>query len=539
MNIEYNLFGVMLDCSRNAVMKPQEVKRFIDILEKMGFNSLELYTEDTYKIPDEPYFGYMRGGYTNEEIRDIDEYAKKHGVELIPCIQTLAHMNCLVKLPYYNNIVDCNNIMLVGEEKTYELIEKMFKTLASTFTSRHVNIGMDEAHMLGLGKYLTKNGYRNRVDIFNEHLNRVCEIAKKYGFKPHMWSDMYFRLKCNGLYDCENVKFDEHVIDSIPEDVSLTFWSYEKQSLEEYDKMFKAHEELNREIWFAGGVWGWNGFAPANNYSIKAMKTAMQSVIKHNVKNVLITFWGDNGKECSFYSLLPALYATKQYSQGNYDMESIKQGFKDTFNVDFDDFTLLDMPNAISRESKDIPYRDYDNYYGPCKTLLYSDCFLGRMDKALESAPEFNYTYVCVQLEKASKKAGEFSYIFDALASLSAALAVKKDLGLRSRKLYKEKDILGLYSLANDYQECISRVESFYQKFKYLWMKENKPFGFEVHEIRIGGLLLRLKSCKQRILDFCSNKISVIDELEETLLPYGNNSLNWNKYIDLVSPCDI
>ena len=72
MNVKYNLFGVMLDCSRNAVMKPEEVKRFIDLLEKMGYNSLELYTEDTYKIPDEPYFGYMRGGYTPDEIKDID-----------------------------------------------------------------------------------------------------------------------------------------------------------------------------------------------------------------------------------------------------------------------------------------------------------------------------------------------------------------------------------------------------------------------------------------------------------------------------------
>ncbi len=539
MNVDYNLFGVMLDCSRNAVMRPEEVKKFIDILEKMGFNALELYTEDTYKIADEPYFGYMRGGYTSAEIKDIDNYAKLHGVELIPCIQTLAHMNCLVKLPYYSNIVDCSNIMLVGEEKTYQLIEKMFKTLSENFTSRRVNIGMDEAHMLGLGKYLDKNGYRNRVDIFNEHLSRVCEIARKYGFTPHLWSDMYFRLKCNGAYGGENVKFEDDVVNGIPENASLVYWSYEKQSVQAYDQMFAVHKELNREIWFAGGVWGWNGFAPANNYSLKAMKTAMQSVIKHKVKNVLITFWGDNGKECSFYSLLPALYATKQYSQGNYDMDNIKQGFKQLFNVDFDDFMLLDMPNAISRESADIPYREYDNFYGPCKTLLYSDCFLGRMDKALESAPDFDYEYVYNQLKTASARAGEFSYIFEELSALSHALAIKKDLGIRSRKLYKQKDVEGLKLLTKDYEECIKRVENFYEEFKYLWMKENKPFGFEVHEIRIGGLLLRLKSCKQRIIDFCNNKISVINELEETLLPYDNNSLNWNRYTDLVSPCDI
>ena len=40
--MEKGYLGVMLDCSRNAVMKHSAVKRFIDCLEKMGYNTLEL-----------------------------------------------------------------------------------------------------------------------------------------------------------------------------------------------------------------------------------------------------------------------------------------------------------------------------------------------------------------------------------------------------------------------------------------------------------------------------------------------------------------
>ena len=64
--VQYNHFGVMLDCSRDSVMKVSEVKKVIDLLEKMGYNTLELYTEDTYEIESEPYFGYLRGGYSKE-----------------------------------------------------------------------------------------------------------------------------------------------------------------------------------------------------------------------------------------------------------------------------------------------------------------------------------------------------------------------------------------------------------------------------------------------------------------------------------------
>ena len=84
--MEFKRFGVMLDCSRNAVMKVCEIKRMIDYLVKMGYNALELYTEDTYEVKGEPYFGYLRGRYTCDELKEIDAYALEKGVELIPCI---------------------------------------------------------------------------------------------------------------------------------------------------------------------------------------------------------------------------------------------------------------------------------------------------------------------------------------------------------------------------------------------------------------------------------------------------------------------
>ena len=36
--------GLMLDCSRNAVMTISMIKKFIDIMKKMGYTSLQLYS---------------------------------------------------------------------------------------------------------------------------------------------------------------------------------------------------------------------------------------------------------------------------------------------------------------------------------------------------------------------------------------------------------------------------------------------------------------------------------------------------------------
>ena len=67
----------MFDCSRNAVLNLKSVKKYIDLLAKMDYKGLMLYTEDTYEVNNEPYFGYLRGRYSKEELKEISSYGNK------------------------------------------------------------------------------------------------------------------------------------------------------------------------------------------------------------------------------------------------------------------------------------------------------------------------------------------------------------------------------------------------------------------------------------------------------------------------------
>ena len=60
----FRRFGTMLDCSRNAVPNAESLRKWIDITAELGYNTLLLYTEDTYEVDGNPYFGYMRGRFT-------------------------------------------------------------------------------------------------------------------------------------------------------------------------------------------------------------------------------------------------------------------------------------------------------------------------------------------------------------------------------------------------------------------------------------------------------------------------------------------
>jgi len=530
--ISFKRLGVMLDASRNAVMKPETVKKYMDIMASVGYNCLMLYTEDTYEVDNQPYFGHNRGRYSQAELKELDGYAKEKGIELIPCIQTLAHVNPLFRWPIYKDIHDCDDIMLCGEEKTYKLIEDIFASLDKCFTTRIVNIGMDEAHMLGRGKYQDKHGAEKRFDILLNHLNKVSEIAKKYNFELVMWGDMFFRLINDGEYYANNeIKVDPEIKAMIPDNVNLIYWDYYSHDKARYDKNISAHNAIKDNTWFAGGVWTWSGFAPHNTFSMKANDAAITSCIEQGVDNVILTMWGDNGAECSKLSVLPCLYYSAQLSRGITDMDTIKQGFKQEFGIEFDDFMAVDLPDTPNGAEGSIVNAE--------KYMLYNDCFMGMFDNMVQPYTAKGYALAAEKLQKYADNK-DFGIVFDSLAKLCRVLEIKCDLGLRTRKAYKSDDKSALNSLIADYDETIIRLEDFYNSYEKQWMWENKPHGFDVQDIRIGGLIRRIKHCKARLAKYIDGGIGKIEELEEPQLDVicrtaDNGAICYNSWEKTVS----
>ena len=519
-----NSLGVMIDLSRNAVMKIDALKRFLKILKKMGYNTVFLYMEDTYEVTDERYFGYMRGRYSIEEMKQIDDICASYGMEAIPCIQTLAHLKTFFK--WNQADVDCDDILLVGENRTYELIGNMLKTLSSCFRSRRIHIGMDEAHMLGRGRYFSKNGYQSSNEIIKKHLEKIREIAKPYNYQLLLWSDMFFRPHNNGeYYFNEYVQLPKSAISALPDDVSPVYWDYYNEHKEKYDVMIKMHRQISNDIWFAGGAWCWTGFAPLNKLSIRLMKEAMLACRDNNVKNIFFTMWGDDGMECSHFSQLPALLSLAEYAKGNFDDAKIKQKFKRITGIDFDNFMKVDLPNCLPNEPK---YAE-----SPSKYMLYSDPFLGFLDYTVSSDVSRIYEGHKNELFAIAKKTRGFGYVFNTLAKLCSVLEIKYELGVKTRAAYKNNDKHELEKLANDeYLELQRRIKDFHRVLRIQWSKDNKGYGFEVQDARLGGLIMRLDTCRKQILDYVKGKIEKIEELECEILPLPFSNASRGEPID-------
>jgi hypothetical protein len=525
-------FGVMLDFSRNAVMQVEGMKQFIKTIALMGYNFLGIYMEDTIEVPEEPYFGYMRGAMTAAQLKEIDDYASIFGIEIRAYIQTLAHLKQITRYEEYQEIIDTDDILLAGEDRTYQLLENLIKTVSENISSRKVNIGMDEAHMIGLGKYLDKHGYCNRIKIMEDHLKRVLTICRKYGLQVQMWSDMFFRLAYGGEYYIKEGGAANAPI--IPSDVEIVYWDYYSCSKDRYDSMLKNHFKISDHVGFAGGAWKWTGFTPHNAYSMEIGKAAIEACKENNVKSVVITAWGDNGAEASNFSILPALYADAEYNYtGSFDPSK----FLYITGMAFEDFMQIELPNLISE--------DATIHNNASKYLLYNDVFLATFDSVVFEGISEYYKDAAARLKRYSTNK-KYGYLFDTQSKLCMVLQHKADLGKRIKDSYDRKDRTQLSKIEmEEIPLIIEELDHFYHAFETQWEKENKPFGFEVQCIRIGGLEKRLEYVKRQIKAYVSGEKERIEELEvkREEFHYFNekdiNKLNYNLWHDIVSPSDV
>lgn len=495
MNV-FKSCGIMFDMSRDGVMKVDALKKYIKVVSQMGIDTIYLYLEDTYELKDYPMFGYMRGRYSHEELKEIDTFCTSLEMKMIPCIQTLGHMAQYLKYSCAKPVRDTANELLCGADETYELIEAMVKTMRECISGDKLHIGMDEALDLGTGQYYLLHGYEDKSEIFLKHLNRVCEICYKYGFKPMIWDDVAATLI---------KKNDEKNLANILPDVELVPWGYGCCQTENVQRRVDSLRPFNRSMTFAGTAWTYGTALPRYKICKATNLVTARGAAECGVENYIMTLWGDDGCPCNYGFALPQIMELGFYNLNGRiptDEELCELAEK---------YGIIDYRFSKTVEYFDQP-KGIDTDVG--KRIVWGDLLYN-------SARVFDKDYAEI-LANAAKNVDEFIkkndkwQPFYKYAKLYIKIAsIKANITTNIREAYLKGNREFMTEVC---ETLLPEVKAFFKELELLhrkmWLDTYKPFGYQKTCCRYGAQIMRLSYTIDRIRDYLDGKIPNIPELE-------------------------
>lgn len=512
----FSLLGAMLDVSRGKILRVEKVKQYIDCLACMGMNALMLYTEDVFDLEGHPLFGYMRGRYTLTELKEIDDYAYSMGIECIPCIQTLGHMEQYLKWAQTASLQDTDSIMLVDDPRTYELVEAMVKTMRSAFRSQRIHIGMDESNYFAFGRYTRlyadKAGYghKARHPIFTRHLNRVCDICNAYGFHPMMWSDMFYVLTSDlGCHVPDCGEFSPEMLKNIP-DVDMVCWNYEADE-KHLRALLEKNSKLNRKSVFAGGCHIWEAPLPLPVRAAGCNRAALKACLENpDVREVWATVWSDP-TSCELPDAIPMMAAYAEYCYRGMDCTDAHI----TATAEY----LTKIPGPVYAMAERIS-PVHKGGRADARSLLQGNLLysFGLSQEDLQAFIE-NAKEAIPVFEEAARTASRQNRGFCRYARLLFEVVLQKaELMLGIRKAYNAGDTAYLQTAADTKLPALSRAYEALEQQCYANHMENcKSFGYEVLAAKYGQQITLNQLTARKISDYLQKKIPCIEELEAPL----------------------
>ena len=516
--------GMQLDISRNSVLNEESLKYFIRQHALLGLSAVTFYMEDMFEIPDEPYFGYMRGRFTEEDLKRMDAYAAELGVEIVAELELLGHMAKFLR-HYSNGYLRGGSVneLLVGEQTTYDFIEKIVSTISRCLRSRIVHIGLDETRTVNQGRYKQLHGEVPIEKVFFEHAHRVCKMVNDYGMTPILSGDMPFEFSWknqppkNANYLNDQVDaLDPAVIAAMPENTAVTMWNYTEENEETLVKLFRMTGQLTDKVVYMGSARMWQSLVCKFEPTVRTVVAGMRAARRENVKISVFCTWEDSG-DCPHFLALPmAIVAADMDYVGSYSREEMQRKVKFLYGVDFDDFNKMGYADHVHQnEDQELA----------TKFLLYNDPLIGLLDYHVRDLDlrKFYGDMVRDYRDRGNARHPGMKLSFDQFKMILSILELKADYGVRLKRAYDRHDREALVALCDDARLIKARLERLMVIDRELFTFYYKGLGFETFELRRATLCARFDTLVYKLEAYLDGRLASIEELEQERLPYNCN----------------
>lgn len=229
--------ALSLDCARHF-FPAAEVKKIIEeiSLAKMNVLHWHLTDDQAWRIESKKFPNLHTTSsdyYTQEEIKNVVEFAHVRGVEIVPEIEMPGHttgilaaypyLSCSqkeVQLATYGMIYPV--ILCAGKEETYAFLEELLDEIIPLFPGKRIHIGGDEAPKSEwkkcphCQKKMEELGLTDYNDLQGYFASRVVDILSKHGKTAICWNETLLAVNA-------------------PKDIQVQYWTLQhRDSMQKY-----------------------------------------------------------------------------------------------------------------------------------------------------------------------------------------------------------------------------------------------------------------------------------------------------------------
>ena len=279
---QYAMRGITDDLSRGQVSTMDNFKKIIRFLAAHKLNTYMPYLEDLFVFQNHPKFGRGRGALTATEAKELDTFAKKHHVEIIPIFQTLGHWeNALIQPEYapYAEFPGAHTLN-VSDERVYAMLDEMIGELSAVFSSPYLHVAADESWDVGLGANRERVARSDLATVHAEHYKWVFEILKKYKKKPMMYGDIILN--------------NPTILEKIPKEVIIVDWRYGASDRYSGPAILK---QAGFPYLVSPAVWSFTGPFPQYLNTMVNVQNFSREGFNNGSLGLMTSNWNDHGGE--------------------------------------------------------------------------------------------------------------------------------------------------------------------------------------------------------------------------------------------------
>ena len=174
----------------------ERLLRHLGLYAASGYNALLIEWEDMFPWKDP----LLRAEecYSPEDVQALSERAAQLNLEIIPLVQTLGHMENVLRHGKYAAYRELEwlNSELRPDKKGAELVTGMIAEVLELLPrTRYLHLGGDEVAGLGFGRSgEAARRAGGKMNLYFKHMNGLSEFLRKKGVRPILWADMALTL---------------------------------------------------------------------------------------------------------------------------------------------------------------------------------------------------------------------------------------------------------------------------------------------------------------------------------------------------------